>query len=69
MAQNQFISLTIDGNASNKSDIANIRHSGGPTAASSADFTISWDSAKVTNLNVLKSAVAQALAIAAGQLK
>ncbi len=69
MAQNQFINLTVDGNAANKADIANIRHSGGQGASASGDFTISWDSAKVTNLNILKSAVQQALAIAAGQLK
>lgn len=69
MAQNQFINLTVDGNASNRMDIANIKHSGGQGAAAAGDFTISWDSAKITNLNVLKSAVQQALAIAAGQLK
>lgn len=69
MAQNQFINLTIDGNAANKGDIANIKHSGGQAASSSGDFTISWDSAKVTNLNVLRSAAQQAIAIAASQLK
>jgi len=69
MAQNQFINITVDANAANKTDIGNIRHSGGPAAAAAADFTISWDSAKVTNLNVLRSAVAHAMNIAAGQLK
>ena len=69
MAQNQFINLTVDGNAANKTDIANIRHSGGPGPSASSDFTISWDSAKITNLNVLRSAVQQAMMIAAGQFK
>lgn len=69
MAQDQFINLTADGNAAKKTDIANIRHSGGQGAASSGDFTMSWDSTKLTNLNLLRSAVQQAMMIAAGQLK
>ncbi len=69
MAQNQFINLTVDGNAANKTDIANIRHSGGQGASASGDFTVSWDSTKITNLNLLRSAVQQAMVIAAGQLK
>lgn len=69
MAQNQFINLTVDANAANRPEIGSARHSGGQAAAAASDFTISWDSAKVTSLNVLRSAVQQALIIAAGQLK
>jgi len=69
MAQDQFINLTVDGNAAKKTDIANIKHSGGQGASSSGDFTVSWDSTKITSLNVLRSAVQQAMMIAAGQLK
>jgi len=69
MAQNQFINITVDGNAAKQTDIANNRHSGGQGAAAAADFTISWDSAKITNLNTLRSVVASALSLAAGQMK
>lgn len=69
MAQNQFINLMADGNAANKTDIANIRHSGGQGPSASGDVTLSWDSAKITNLNVLRSAVQQMMSIAAGQMK
>lgn len=69
MAQNQFINITVDANAVNRTDIGSVRHSGGQAASAASDFTISWDSAKVPNLNILRSAVAQALTIAAGQLK
>lgn len=69
MAQNQFINLTVDGNASKKNDIGDIRHAGGQGPSASGDVTLSWDSAKITNLNVLRSAVQQMMSIAAGQMK
>jgi hypothetical protein len=69
MAQNQFINLTVDGNASKKNDIGDIRHSGGGGPSASGDVTLSWDSAEITNLNVLRSAVQQMMSIAAGQMK
>lgn len=69
MAQNQFISLTADANASNRKDISNVGHSGGPTASATGDVTLSWDSAKITDLNSLRAAVQKIMTLAAGQMK
>jgi hypothetical protein len=69
MAQNQFINVTIDANAVNKGDNSNHRHAVGNGAAASGDLTLSFDSAKFTTVNTLRSAVAQVLQVASGQMK
>jgi len=69
MAQNQFINVTVDAGAAKKADNADHRHVVAPGAAASGDLTLSFDSAKFTTLNLLKSAVAQVLNIASGQMK
>jgi hypothetical protein len=69
MAQNQFINLTADANASKRGDISNIGHSGGPAPAAAGDVTLSWDSAKIADLNSLRAAVQKMMSIAAGQMK
>lgn len=69
MAQNQFINVTVDAGGSKIADLQNHRHvvSNGP--ASSGDLTLSWDSTKFTTVNLLKSAIAQVLQSAMGQMK
>jgi hypothetical protein len=69
MAQNQFINVTIDANAVNKPDNSNHRHAVAPAAAGGGDLTLSWDSAKFTTMNTLRSAINQVLITASGQMK
>lgn len=69
MAQNQFINVTIDAGASKVPDLQNHRHVVSNGAASSGDLTLSWDSTKFTTVNLLKSAIAQVLQSATGQMK
>jgi hypothetical protein len=69
MAQNQFINVTIDANAVNKTDISNHRHAVGNGAAAAGDLTLSWDSSKFTTTNLLRSALDQVMKQAMGQMK
>lgn len=68
MAQNQFINITMDLGAPNKKDIADHRHAVSNGAAAAGDLTISWDSAKFTNMNLLRSALDTALKQAMGRM-
>lgn len=69
MAQDQFINVAIDMGASKKLDISNHRHGVTNGASASGDLTLSWDSTKFTTINLLKSAIAQVLQTATGQMK
>lgn len=69
MAQNQFINVKIDANAVNKPDNSNHVHGVSNGAAASADLTLSWDSAKFTTTNLLRSALDAVMKQAMGQMK
>ena len=70
MAQDRWINVTLDANASsNKSDRQNDKHSKGLGASASGDLTISYDTAKFTSLSLFRSAVLAAIEQAAGTMK
>lgn len=68
MAQNQFINITMDLGAPNKKDIADHRHAVSSGAAATGDLTLSWDSAKFTNINLLRSALDAVMKQAMGRM-
>lgn len=69
MAQNTWINLGADKTAATKSD-GEGRHTAAGGTSASGDFTISYDSAVVTNLNIFDSLVRAArLRAMAGGLK
>jgi len=63
MAQNQFINVMLDPNL-----IADHKHSATQGASAASDVTVSFDSAKVTSLSLLRAAVNTAMLTAAQQL-
>jgi len=63
MAQDNWINVTLDPNL-----IADHKHKSVPAGAASGDVTVSFDSAKVTTLSLLRAAVNTAMAQAAQQL-
>jgi hypothetical protein len=69
MAQDRFINITLDANASSRVDRSNDRHSQGLSAAAAGDLTISFDTTKFTSLSLLRSAVNAAIQQAAGSMK
>jgi hypothetical protein len=69
MAQNRFINITLDANASSRIDHSNDSHGKALGAAAAADLTLSFDTAKFTSHSLLRSAVMAALEQAAGAMK
>ena len=68
MAQNRFINITLDANASTKVDHAGDKHGQAIGASAAGDLTISYDTAKFTSLSLLRSAVMAALQQASGTM-
>lgn len=69
MAQDRFINITLDANASSRIDHSNDKHSQKLGAAAAGDLTISYDTAKFTSLSLFRSAVLSAIEQAAGSMK
>lgn len=69
MAQDRFINITLDPNASTRVDRSGDKHTKGLGASASGDLTISFDTSKFTSLSLLRSAVAAAIEQAAGAMK
>lgn len=69
MAQDRFINITLDANASGHADRQNDRHGKALGASASGDLTISFDTSKFTSVSLLRSAVAAAIEQAATALK
>ena len=69
MAQDQFINITIGGNASKVAPGQDQGHKGSQTTSSANDLTVSWDSTKFTTFDLLSKGVMSALKIAAGNFK
>lgn len=69
MAQDRFINITLDPNASTRVDHQNDKHGKALGASASGDLTISFDTSKFTSLSLLRSAVAAAIEQAAGAMK
>lgn len=68
MAQNNWINVTLSPAAASQPDRENHSNGSSRGSAASGDLTISFDSAKITNVTLLKSAVSTALQIAMQQL-
>jgi hypothetical protein len=68
MAQNNWINISLSPNAASTPDRENHVNGSSRSAAASGDLTISFDSAKITNVTLLKSAVATALQVAMQQM-
>lgn len=69
MAQDRFINITLDANASTRVDHSGDAHGKKLGASAAGDLTISFDTSKFTSLSLLRSAVAAALEQAAGAMK
>lgn len=69
MAQDRFINITLDSNASSRIDHSNDSHTKKLGASASGDLTLSYDTAKFTSLSLLRSAVSAAIDQAAGTMK
>lgn len=68
MAQNRWINVTVDPAMSKRTDMADHRHTVARAGSASGDLTISFDTAKVTSLTQLRSAILAAIANAASEL-
>lgn len=68
MAIDTFINLTISAAASKQPDRADHRHTTKFGTADGNDVTVAWDSAKVTTLTQLDSALAAIRALASSRL-
>lgn len=68
MAQNQWINVTIDPSASKKADKSDHKNTTAQAGAAASNFTISFDSAVITNMTLFNSCVDAARSIAASQL-
>lgn len=68
MAQNNWINIALSPAAASQPDRENHANGSARGAAASGDLTISFDSAKITSVTLLKSAVSTALAIAMQQM-
>ncbi len=69
MAQDRWINITLDPSTSKKSDMTEFNHDKKGGASAANDLTISFDSTKITSLQLFKSAVFAAVQSAAGMLK
>jgi hypothetical protein len=69
MALDRFINVTLDANASKKPDRVDHRHEPRLGASASADVSVAFDTAKITSMSLLKSAIDAALQQAAGMLR
>lgn len=66
MAQNVFINVTVDAQATKKTDHVDHRHEAFRGASAAGDFTISFDKAKVTSMTIATSCIKAALASLSG---
>jgi hypothetical protein len=69
MAQDNWINITVDPSVAKKPDNADHRHTVVPGTGAAGDFTISWDSTKVTSQSVARSLIAKGLQLMAGYVK
>jgi hypothetical protein len=69
MALDRFINVTLDAKASNKPDRMDHRHEPKLGASAAADVSVAFDTAKITNMSLLRSAIDAALQQAAGMLR
>lgn len=68
MAQNNWINITLSPAAASQPDRESHSNGSSRGASASGDLTISFDSSKITNVTLLKSAVSTALALGMQQL-
>lgn len=68
MAINNWANVTVGGAAANQPDRQDHRHTAVPAAADGGDFTVAWDSAKVTRMTLWDSAAAAARQVALSRL-
>jgi len=68
MAQNRFINITLDANASSRVDHSNDKHGQAIGAAGAGDLTLSFDTSKFSSFSLLRSAVMAALQQASGTM-
>jgi hypothetical protein len=69
MAQNMFANVTVDPNHAKYADRTFSSHNATQGAAASGDLTVSYDSAKITTLNVFLAALDAAARVARATLK
>jgi len=69
MALDRFINVTLDPNATSKPDRVDHRHDPKLGAAAAADVSVAFDTAKITSMSLLRSAVDAALQQAATMLR
>lgn len=69
MAQDRWINITLDPNATARVDHSTDKHTRALGAAAAGDLTISFDTAKFTSHSLLRSAVLAAVEQAAGAMK
>lgn len=69
MAQDRWINITLDPNASARVDHSVDKHGKALGASASGDLTVSFDTAKFTSLSLFRSAINAAIEQAAGAMK
>lgn len=69
MAQDRFINITLDANASSRIDHSSDKHAKALGGASAGDLTVSYDTSKFTSLSLFRSAIMAAIEQAAGSMK
>lgn len=69
MAQDRFINITLDPNATSRADHQSDQHKQALGASATGDLTISFDTTKFTSLSLFRSAVAAAIQQASGSMK
>ena len=69
MAQDRFINITLDPNASARVDHQTDKHGKGLGAAAAGDLTLSFDTSKFTSLSLLRSVVMAAIEQAGTAMK
>lgn len=69
MAQDRFINITLDPNATTRVDHTTDSHSQKLGAAASGDLTLSFDTSKFTSMSLLRSAINAAIQQASGAMK
>jgi hypothetical protein len=69
MAQDRFINITLDANASSRIDRSNDKHGQSLSSVAGGDLTISYDSAKFPSLSLFRSAILSAIQQASGTMK
>lgn len=69
MALDRFINVTLDPNAASKPDRVDHRHTAAIGVAAASDVSVGFDTAKITNMSLLRSALDEVLRQAAGMLR